>query len=572
MTATAIRSPVERSGTEQHRPRRRYRPASVPGLVWAAALFISSITPSLVPRSWYAQALTSGLCMAYGYGFGVVVGWLSGRLCGLLQLKITVSGSARRWLRRCGYAVLVIGTAGVWSMSWAWQRQTALLVGLAPAAPWQHLVSPIASVVLAVALVMAVRGLRALARRWARVGRRYVRPIIATPIAAVLIAGMVWIVSDSVVYRGFMEYTAREAAGINAAAPVGRTAPTSSLRSGGPGSAESWTSLGRNGQAFVADGSTPAAIAAATGRPATEPIRVYAGLSGGRSLDQVAEAVVAELRRTGAFDREVLAVMTTTGRGWVDEWSASSIEYLTAGNSAIAAMQYSYLPSYVALLADRSTPAAAGRLLFAKVRAEWSRRPPGHRPKLVVGGESLGAYGGQAAFADVQDMLSTVDGAVWVGTPNFTPLWSGLTDHRQGGSPEVAPVIDSGTHIRFVTRPADLTQDIYGRSYGSWRTPRIVYAQHASDPITWWSTDLLTEEPDWLRERVGDDVNDTRWAFFATFWQLTTDLTVANSTPPGHGHRYAEELVPAWAAVLGLDPSADFGTIEAAIRRDYRSV
>ncbi|HEX2808749.1 MAG TPA: alpha/beta-hydrolase family protein [Kineosporiaceae bacterium] len=300
--------------------------------------------------------------------------------------------------------------------------------------------------------------------------------------------------------------------------------------------------------------------------------RGLAGLTPGRSLDEVADAVVAELRRTGGFDRKVLAVITTTGRGWVDEWSASSIEYLAGGDSAIAAMQYSYLPSFVALLADRGTPATAGQVLFGKVYAEWSRRPADRRPRLVVSGESLGAFGGQAAFTGPDDMLGAVDGAVWVGTPNFTPLWRGLTDRRLGGSPEVAPVVDDGTHIRFATRPADLSQDLYGRAYGSWEAPRVAYVQHASDPISWWSTDLLTDEPDWLRERVGPDVNDTRWATFATFWQLTTDLIVATSTPPGHGHRYAEELVPAWAGVLGYDPAAEYGAIQRAIAADYRPV
>jgi uncharacterized membrane protein len=63
-----------------------------------------------------------------------------------------------------------------------------------------------------------------------------------------------------------------------------------------------------------------------------------------------------------------------------------------------------------------------------------------------------------------------------------------------------------------------------------------------------------------------------RWASFATFWQLTADLMIANSTGPGHGHRYTEELVPAWAAVLGLDPAADYSRIQAAIGKDHRPV
>jgi uncharacterized membrane protein len=179
---------------------------------------------------------------------------------------------------------------------------------------------------------------------------------------------------------------------------------------------------------------------------------------------------------------------------------------------------------------------------------------------------------GQAAFADAADMLARVDGAVWVGTPGFTPVWRGLTDRRQGGSPEIAPVVDSGSHVRFATRPGELSADVYGRRFGSWEFPRVVYAQHASDPIPRWTTSLLLEEPDWTREPPGSDVVGMRWSSFVMFWQLTTDLAAANSAPPGHGHRYQPELIPAWAAVLGASPELDLSRIEQSIRSHYRPV
>src|SRR4029453_17925513 len=113
--------------------------------------------------------------------------------------------------------------------------------------------------------------------------------------------------------------------------------------------------------------------------------------------------------------------------------------------------------------------------------------------------------------------------------------------------------------------------DVYGRPYGAWEFPRVVYAQHASDPISRWTTDLLTDEADWMREQVGSEGFAVRWTSFATFWQLTTDGAVANATPPGHGHRYQEELVPAWAAVLGADDAA-LGRIERSIREHFRPV
>ena len=94
----------------------------------------------------------------------------------------------------------------------------------------------------------------------------------------------------------------------------------------------------------------------------------------------MADTVVAELQRTNAFSRSVLAVFTTTGTGWVDDWSAQSIEYLSNGDSAIAAMQYSYLPSALSMMTDRETPREAGKALFDRVYAVWLHAARGQPP------------------------------------------------------------------------------------------------------------------------------------------------------------------------------------------------
>src|SRR5699024_8005666 len=123
--------------------------------------------------------------------------------------------------------------------------------------------------------------------------------------------------------------------------------------------------------------------------------------------------------------------------------------------------QYSYFSSALAYVSDRRTPVEAGRLLFDAVHARVQELPEAERPMLVVSGESLGAYGGQGAFGSVDDMLGKVDGALWSGTPRFTPLWKELTAARRPGSPEIAPVVDNGRHVRFVTRPEELVADFY---------------------------------------------------------------------------------------------------------------
>src|SRR6478752_9134883 len=499
------------------------------GLLFGAAYFLTSMAPSLLPRTWYYQGLISGLCAAVGYGFGALVSWVVRRVARLVDLHVTVSGEARHWLLVAAPVFGAVAVLGLTVANVRSQARTAAFVRLTPLDP----------VDWALALFLAIaRGLRGATHQLAEAAGHVLPKTIATLTAVVVVALAAAWVTDSVLFHRGMQAFAGVAAQVNTA-PSGRAAPTSPLRSGGPGSLESWDSLGFQGQMFVTSAPTAAQITAATDRGAIEPIRVYAGRTGDRTVAGVADAVVAELQRTKAFNRRVLAVFTTTGTGWVDDWSAQSIEYLSNGDSAIAAMQYSYLPSAMSMMTDRDTPREAGKALFDKVYAVWRTLPPDDRPQLVVGGESLGSYGGQAAFKDADDMLARAQGGVWVGTPSFTDIAESLTARRNEGSPEIVPVVDAGLHIRFAASGDQLTHDYYGRDYGAWAFPRFVYAQHASDPVVWWNPALLGAEPDWLREPRGRDVNpDVTWIPFVTFWQLTTDMAVGHDPPDGYGHRY----------------------------------
>ena len=193
-----------------------------------------------------------------------------------------------------------------------------------------------------------------------------------------------------------------------------------------------------------------------------------------------------------------------------------------------------------------------------------STRP--RRPKLYVGGESLGAFGSTAAFTSPADLLSRVDGAVWTGTPGFTPMHQAVTAMREGGSTQVNPVVDNGRHFRFAGTRPELTADQFGRDLGPWAYPRIAFLQHSTDPVVWWSSSLLSQTPAWLVEtRSPGPMEQMSWLPFVTFWQVSADLAVANSVPDGYGHQYHSELVPAWAAVLGQDPGADYSAVTSAI-------
>ena len=185
-------------------------------------------------------------------------------------------------------------------------------------------------------------------------------------------------------------------------------------------------------------------------------------------------------------------------------------------------------------------------------------------------GESLGSFGGEAAFSGEFDMRNRTEGALFVGPPNFNPLYRGFVDDRDTGSPEVTPVYRGGRTIRFVDRPRNGVKPV-GEP---WNGTRVLYMQHPSDPITWWSPELILHRPDWLKEPRGSDVSDaTRWVPFVTFWQVSADLALGFSTEPGHGHNYTGEHVDGWAAVLepdGWSPQR-IKDLRAMIRSDWMS-
>ena len=461
------------------------------GLLFGAAYFIIALSPSLLPRTWLYQGLVSGICGAAGYGLGALLAWLARGISQLLGLRIIIGEEQGHWLRVVW--VVLLAAAFVWAViaNVRSQAVTAGVVHLAPLSPLDWVGALALAVVVWIGLVAAGRGTRRLTQRLEHRAAKVLPTAAATALAVVVVLFVAAWFTDSIIMQRGVELFGRYSAHLNAQSPEGRSPPTSPLISGGPGSPETYSTLGNQGQVFVTQTLTPAQITAATGEPAIQPIRVYAGVHDAESIEQTADRVVAELHRTGGFDRKVLAVITATGNGWVNDWSSQSIEYLTNGNSAIASMQYSYLPSALELLTDRATPREAGRALFDKVYAEWSKLPAGSRPRLVVGGESLGAYGGLSTFSDVDDMLARAQGGVWSGTPSFTGIAEHLYASRTQGSPQISPVIDNGLHIRFATTDVELTTDYVGRPLGRWEEPRFVFLQHPSDPVVWWGPTLL---------------------------------------------------------------------------------
>ena len=525
------------------------------GVIAALAMYAVSVSPSLMARSWAWHAVASGILVACGYVAGVVVQNVAQLVIRLTGLTISASEPVELGFR--------IGIGALFALWWLYAviqsyrraRKAAALVNMPGETFGEYLLGTAGAVVVSWMLLRIVGALNRLC--WmiiASLDAHMPRPA-AIVVSMVILFAIMFFLTSKVILRGGIGFFRRKAEQLNMRTAHGIYQPVVPERSASPASSVTWESVGGQGRVFLGRGPSRLDIAQVCGGEAMEPIRVYSGMpTGGSGIEQAAATVVAELHRTGAFDRAVILIAASTGSGWVDEWQVQPLEFLTRGNCATASLQYSYVPSVLNWLTGLEPAQEASAALFAAVRAELDLMDEADRPALFVCGESLGAFASQSVFESFEDVLARVDGALWVGTPAFTPMHAALTAARHKGSPEVAPVVHNARRVRFVNEPSDLRTDLYGRELGPWGFPRVVYAQHPSDPVVWWTNKLIWTQPDWLRERAGRDVSlNVEFTRFATYIQVLADLPVAGTAPGGHGHTYHEELIPLWRGILGFD-------------------
>ena len=525
------------------------------GVIAALAMYAVSVSPSLMARSWAWHAVASGILVACGYVAGVVVQNVAQLVIRLTGLTISASEPVELGFR--------IGIGALFALWWIYAviqsyrraRKAAALVNMPGETFGEYLLGTAGAVVVSWMLLRIVGALNRLC--WMLIASldAHMPRLAAIVVSMVILFAIMFFLTSKVILRGGIGFFRRKAEQLNMRTARGIYQPFVPERSASPASSVTWESVGGQGRVFLGRGPSRLDIAQVCGGVAMEPIRVYSGMpTGGSGIEQAAATVVAELHRTGAFDRAVILIAASTGSGWVDEWQVQPLEFLTRGNCATASLQYSYVPSALNWLTGLEPAQEASAALFAAVRAELDLMDEADRPALFVCGESLGAFASQSVFESFEDVLARVDGALWVGTPAFTPMHAALTAARHKGSPEVAPVVHNARRVRFVNEPSDLRTDLYGRELGPWGFPRVVYAQHPSDPVVWWTNKLIWTQPDWLRERAGRDVSlNVEFTRFATYIQVLADLPVAGTAPGGHGHTYHEELIPLWRGILGFD-------------------
>jgi uncharacterized membrane protein len=538
--ASAAPSAAGTPSAEPGKPRKLLY-LTLPGC-WGALIFAClSFTPSLLPRGGLIQGVIFGITAAIGYGLGVLAA----------SIWRAFADRDPRRPRRWAWLAFLISAAVLFVVAFGlgqyWQYEIRRLMGVTDYNIALVVASPFIAAAVFCLFLLIGRGLRGLYRWAAKLLSRWIGPRAARGVGWVLVVGLTYLVVSGLLLQGFVSLMNKAYSVRDTMTAEGVHQPTTSLRSGGPGSLIRWNSLGWQGRNFIGKGPSVSDIANFTGHPAMEPIRIYAGLASANGAAAQASLAVEDLQRAGGFQRKNLVVVTTTGSGWVDPALVDSFEYLSGGDCATVAIQYSYLPSWISYLVDQSKALAAGRALFDAVYGVWAKLPPGHRPKLFVAGESLGSFGGEAAFTGENDLANRTSGALFAGPPNFNTLFREFSDDRAAGSPEVQPVYQDGRIVRFTNAPAT---GIPPKGQ-PWDGTRVLYLMHPSDPIVWWSPHLIWSQPDWISEPPGKDVLKTMfWLPVITFWQVTADLPFATGVPAGHGHKYTSEYVDGWNAVM----------------------
>jgi uncharacterized membrane protein len=336
--------------------------------------------------------------------------------------------------------------------------------------------------------------------------------------------------------------------------------PSNEYVSGGPASISPYSELGQQGRRFVTDILTPEYIDETMGESgAKHPIRVFVGYNSNPMYSTGrAEMALAEMERLGAFDREYLLLVSPTGTGWVDQTMIESAELFARGDVASVCIQYGRFPSFLSVQ-KVALGRSQFRLLLWGVRQRLAERKPENRPKVLVFGESLGAWTSSdvVMFNGIQGFDHYgIDKALWVGLP-WMAKWSRSGIGR--GANELVPEGTVGVFDRHELL-AELSREEQQKL-------RAVVLSHDNDPIAVMGPDLMIRKPEWLGEERGRGVpHGMRWEPFVTFMSVALDAANAMVMVPGEfgsfGHDYRGDM--ARFVLDGLDlPRASEEQIES---------
>lgn len=511
------------------------------GLAVATLFFAMSLTPSLLPRHFVVQGILSGFAFAVGYGVGVFCVWI----WNYLEIRHPSDRVQRvsKWITTACVAVVVVSF--LWRAT-VWQNSIRQLMEMEPvetAYPWR--VAAIAF--FAGAMLIAVG--RIVGSLWRFVHRKVNAVVprrVSYVVSTILVVIAIYLLANDVIARVALNAADSIFLAIDTSVDDRIDQPTEVMASGSAESLIDWETIGRQGKNFIVGGPTNQSIGEFLGKDAIQPLRVYVGLGSRETMEERAKLALAELKRVGGFDRKVLIVATPTGTGWLDPGAVDTVEYLHGGDTAIVTMQYSYLPSWITILVDPRRSLESAQILFDEIYAHWTTLPKESRPKLYLHGLSLGSLGSESS-ADLFTLFEDpIQGGVWSGPPFPSSVWAKATRTRNPDTPMWLPRFRDGSMLRFTGLENSLDE-----GGERWGPMRFVYIQHASDPMIFFSPDLLYRPPAWLNGERGPDVSPyLKWVPIVTFLQTGFDLPMATAVPTGYGHNYApSSYIDAWIEV-----------------------
>lgn len=524
------------------------RPPSLPGLAVAAFTYGAALQPSLLPRALTFLVLLSALGVVGGYALGSLLGWVAGLIPWVRRHPIPtrwgVIAVIVLWLIPLAFTPVAI--------SWQAEQQTALRM---PSTLPGTAVLVVLTALVSVVLVLLGRSLRlltatiarglgripALRRRAARgvdLARRQVH-LLRLGVALALIVALAGVLGG-----GFRLLTdSYESANADSS---GQSRERVGINSGGEGSLVAWETLGRQGRSFVGNPMTPEEISAITGEPAVDPLRLYVGMQQAATPDERSALAVQEIERSGAWDREYLAIFVVTGTGWVDPNAANSLEAVTGGDIATVAVQYSAVPSWIGFVIDQETSMTQGASQVDAIVAAWQQQPVDRRPQLILFAQSLGTFGSQAAWSEdatPEDVVAEIPKVIWVGPPAQSRLWERWQELRTSG-PAWRPVIGDGRIARVFVAPGEAAEAEPATG------PTITYLAHANDPVVYWAPDIFWRKPAWTEPPLGPGVDPhLTWFPGITYLSVGFDL-IGGGEPPEVGHNYSANIGPAVAVTV----------------------
>lgn len=511
------------------------------GILLGAICFFTALSPSLVPRSGLLQGVLAGCCFAAGYGIGVLIA----SLWKWLELPVPCTDIHRRiYFVALAIGAILILTALI--LAAGWQNDVHRAMNLPPVESVRPFtISGVALVVAAILLAIGRLFRRAARTVSSRLSGHLPQKIAILAGVLAALALFNFIGSEVILGQGFKLFD-KTYARVDATISDDTVAPADPLKTGSSASLLDWNTLGAEGRKFILATPDAGQITAITSRPALEPLRVYVGMGSAEDADTRAQLALDEAIRIGAFERRVLVLATPTGTGWMDPSAHFPLETLLDGDVATIGVQYSYLPSWLSLLAVPEYGSESARAVFLAFHDYWEALPADSRPQLYLFGLSLGAMNTDLSY-DYYDIVDAPPNGVFMAGPPFTSRsWNQITHDRDAGSPAWLPTFRDGKVVRFMSQKGVPDHGT------AWADTRILYLQYASDGIVFFSPSLIWQRPQWLDQPHGPDVSPKlRWFPVVTFLQVGFDLLTATSTPRGHGHVYdGGDYMEGWNAML----------------------